>query len=152
VRIARLSEPKAYRDSPDDPIDHTVLCAEIPATVGDDVWRATDDDLAELVRSDLGAVGMPAPSPRVVHVERRPHVYPVYRRGFEREKRRVDAWIDGLSSIVVLGRQALFAHDNTHHALLMGHAVAGCLDSGGHIDTEMWQAARAAFAEHVVED
>jgi protoporphyrinogen oxidase len=152
VRIARLSEPKTYRDSPDDPADRSVLCAEIPATVGDDVWRASDDDLAGMVVADLAAVGLPAPPPRAVHVERRAHVYPVYRLGFERAQRRVDAWVDGLDGVVTLGRQALFAHDNTHHALSMGHAVAGCLGDDGRVDTAAWRLARAAFADHVVED
>ena len=46
VRLSRLSEPKNYRDNPDDPQDVTVLCAEIPCSVGDDIWTASPDTLA----------------------------------------------------------------------------------------------------------
>ena len=152
VRLARLSEPKAYRDSAADPADRSVLCAEVPASVGDDVWCTGDAELAELVRSDLLDAGLPDPTPTSVHVERRSHVYPVYLLGFERAQQRIDAWVDSLPGVVALGRQALFAHDNTHHALAMGHAVAQCLQGDGAVDPEAWRAARAAFADHVVED
>jgi protoporphyrinogen oxidase len=152
VRVSRLSEPKSYRDSMADPADRSVLCAEIPATVGDDAWRTPDADLAEVVRSDLLAMGLPDPSPRAVHVERRSHVYPVYLIGFERAQQQLDTWVESVDGLVSLGRQALFAHDNTHHALAMGHAVAECLDRHGAVDRSAWRAARAAFADHVVED
>ena len=38
VPASRVSEPKNYRDNPDDPTDRTVLCAELPGWVGDDTW------------------------------------------------------------------------------------------------------------------
>lgn len=152
VRIARLSEPKGYRDSPFDPVRFTVLCAEIPATVGDAVWSATDAELSELVRIDLISVGLADPETTSVHVERRSHVYPVYRLGFEQDQRRVDQWLDGLDNVVALGRQALFAHDNTHHAFAMGHAVAACMNADGCVDRAAWSIARQQFDDHVVED
>jgi protoporphyrinogen oxidase len=152
VRVARLSEPKGYRSSRSDPADRSVLCAEVPATVGDDVWSAGDDELARLVRADLLAVGLPDPTPTSVHVERRSHVYPVYRLGFEEQQRTVQRWLDRLPGVVALGRQALFAHDNTHHAMAMGRAIADCLDDDGRVDRAVWAAASARFADHVVED
>jgi hypothetical protein len=87
-----------------------------------------------------------------VHVERRSHGYPVYLIGFERAQQQLDTWAESVDGLVTLGRQALFAHDNTHHALAMGHAVAQCLDRHGAVDRSAWRAARAAFADHVVED
>ena len=123
VRIARLSEPKRYRDSPVDPPATTVLCAELPD-----------------------------PAPLAVHVERRAHVYPIYRLGFDAAQGALDAWIAGLTGVIAVGRQATFAHDNTHHALAMGHAVAACLGTDARVDPAAWQVACATFADHVVED
>jgi hypothetical protein len=54
--------------------------------------------------------------------------------------------------VVVVGRQATFAHDNTHHALLMGKTVAQTLRPDGRIDRQVWHRVRRAFADHVVED
>ena len=102
VRVSRLSEPKTYPLAAD-PADRSVLCAEIPATVGDDAWRTPDADLAEVVRSDLLAMGLPDPSPRAVHVERRSHVYPVYLIGFERAQQQLDTWVDSVDGLVSSG-------------------------------------------------
>jgi protoporphyrinogen oxidase len=86
------------------------------------------------------------------HVERRTHVYPVYRLGFEHHRRLIDDHLDRWHDIAVVGRQALFAHDNTHHALLMGKAVVDALGDDAHIDRDRWNAVRQTFADHVVED
>ena len=50
------------------------------------------------------------------------------------------------------GRQGLFAHDNTHHALAMAWAAADAARPDGQVDAAAWSRARAAFAAHVVED
>ncbi len=47
VAFSRLSEPRNYRDG-DDPDDRTVLCAEVPCTVGDEIWVADDAALGDL--------------------------------------------------------------------------------------------------------
>ncbi|MGH9139167.1 MAG: protoporphyrinogen/coproporphyrinogen oxidase [Acidimicrobiales bacterium] len=152
VSTARLSEPKGYRESRDDPADRSVLCAELPATVGDESWTAPADELADRVVRDLVACGLPDPAPRAVHVERRARVYPVYLHGFERDRAVFDRWVDELPNVAVIGRQGLFAHDNTHHALLTGHVAAICIGTDGRLDADAWRSRRATFADHVVED
>ncbi len=150
--VSRVSEPVNYRDSADDPRDRTVLCAEIPCDVGDDVWRADDTTLADTVRRGLAAADLPPVVLRGVHVERLPVVYPVYARGFGDHLAGLEAWADGLPGVTTLGRAGLFAHDNTHHALVMAAAAAAALRPGGGWDDAAWAAARAGFRSHVVED
>ena len=53
---------------------------------------------------------------------------------------------------MTFGRQGLFAHDNTHHALAMAYALDGCLGSDGSLDRKAWTACRRDFEKHVVED
>ena len=150
--VSRVSEPVNYRDSTDDPRDRTVLCAEIPCAVGDDVWRADDSTLAGMVRRGLAAADLPPVELRGVHVERLPVVYPVYARGFADHLAGLEAWADGLPGVTTLGRAGLFAHDNTHHALVMAEAAVAALRPGGGWDDAAWAASRAAFRSHVVED
>ena len=150
--VSRLSEPKNYRTSVGDPPQHTVLCAEIPATVGDAVWLTDDDELVSRVSRELVEQGLPAPMHTSGHVERRTHVYPIYHRGFEHSQRLVESYLDSQPNLAVLGRQALFAHDNTHHALLMGKGAAEALDTDGHLNRERWMLMRRSFEDHVVED
>jgi len=61
-------------------------------------------------------------------------------------------WLDRVPRLLTFGRQGLFAHDNTHHALYMGYAAAACLQPDGSFDDTRWQAYRREFEKHVVED
>ncbi|MBA3289681.1 MAG: FAD-dependent oxidoreductase [Acidimicrobiia bacterium] len=150
--VARLSEPANYRASAADPGDRTVLCAELPATPGDAVWSTGDDALGRLVATSLVVDGLPDPSPTEVVVRRVPFVYPVYRLGYGRHLATLERWAASRPGLVVLGRQGLFAHDNTHHGMAMGRAAAACVRDDGTLDEPAWAAARASFREHVVED
>lgn len=149
--VARLSEPKNYRDGPD-PADTTVLCAEVPADVGDATWEATPEALGELVRAALVRLGLPDPSPVGVEVRRLPRVYPRYRVGHEADLVAVEAWAAAHPRLLTFGRQGLFVPDNTHHALAMGAAAAAALAGDGSFDERAWRTAREGFRDHVVED
>jgi protoporphyrinogen oxidase len=150
--VTRLSEPANYRDSPDDPADRTVLCAEIPCGVGHPVWTSTPDELASLVVRGLAATGLPPVRPAGVEVRRLPHVYPVYEVGYAARLALLDAWADSLDRVTTFGRLGLFAHDNTHHALAEAFDAVAALRPDGRRDPAAWAAARARFAAHVVED
>ncbi|HVL65501.1 MAG TPA: FAD-dependent oxidoreductase [Actinomycetota bacterium] len=149
--VTRVSEPKNYRDG-DDPPGRTVLCAEVPCDPGDPVWSRDDRDLADLVVDGLIRSGLPDPRPVGVEVRRLSHAYPIYRRGFEHAFEVLDAWASDLPRVLTFGRQGLFAHDNSHHALAMAWAAADALEPGGGFDRSAWHEARAVFRTHVVED
>jgi len=150
--VTRISEPANYRDSGDDPPGRSVLCAEIPCAVGDEVWSAAEDDLAALVDDALADTGL-APVRRAgVVVRRLPHVYPVYEHGYADHLAGLDAFAGALPRVTTFGRLGLFAHDNTHHALAMAYDAVAALASDGTRDEAAWAAARERFSSHVVED
>ena len=151
VGASRVSEPRNYRDSPDDPADRTVLCAEIPCWPGDEVWRSADADLAARLSRGLAAAGLPEPHAVEVASRRLPHVYPVYRPGFADDLAALERWAAD-AGLVTFGRQGLFTPDNTHHALAMGWAAADALRSDGTFDEVAWRAARDGFRQFIVED
>ena len=151
VAITRLSEPKNYG------LTHTngstVLCAELPCSPDDSSWSMTDDQLGRLVQDALAKVGLPVRAPiRRVVTRRLRQAYPIYTQGYKERFDALDAWVGGLGGLVTLGRQGLFAHDNTHHALAMAYAVADCVDDAGDLDVESWAHHRRRFESHVVED
>jgi protoporphyrinogen oxidase len=150
--VTRVSEPKNYRDCPDDPADRTVLCAEIPTDQASPLWTATDPELAALVQDGLRATGLPAVDLVGVQVRRLPHVYPVYETGYADRLGVLDGWVSGLDRVTTFGRLGLFAHDNTHHALAMAADAVAALGADGRRDRAAWAAARQRFAGHVVED
>jgi protoporphyrinogen oxidase len=149
--VTRVSEPKNYRDG-DDPAGRTVLCAEIPCDVGDEIWTSSDDALAALVTEGLASQGLPRPRPATVVTRRLSHAYPIYDRGYEAAFEVLDRWSSSQPRLLTFGRQGLFAHDNTHHAFAMAWAAADALVPGSGFDETAWQAARRRFTEHVVED
>lgn len=150
--VTRVSEPANYRVSAEDPAEHTVLCAEVPCTVGDDVWSAGDGELGERVAADLARAGLPRPDPVEVVTRRLPHVYPVYDLGYADRLAGLDAWAGALPRVTTFGRLGLFAHDNTHHAFAMAYDAVDALRGDGARDGPSWAAARERFAAHVVED
>ena len=64
----------------------------------------------------------------------------------------LDHWVGSLPRVSTFGRLGLFAHDNTHHALAMAYDAVAALRADGSRDETAWSAARARFADHVVED
>ncbi len=151
VAITRLSEPKNYGLAEHPGV--TILCAELPCGVGDAHWTATDDALAALVIEALDRANLRVDvRVRRIVTRRLAQAYPIYARGYREHFDRLDAWVGRVAGLLTIGRQGLFAHDNTHHTLAMAYAASDCLDDRGALDRESWRAAREAFEMHVVED
>ena len=152
IPISRLSEPKNYSASIE-PGDRTVLCAELPCSPEDDAWSMEDPALGSLVSEALKHAGIPIAAPiQQVHVQRLRYAYPIYLQGYEKYFEKLDGWIGEQQRLLTFGRQGLFAHDNTHHALFMAYCAADCLNSDGSFDRDKWLAYRQIFETHVVED
>jgi protoporphyrinogen oxidase len=151
IRITRLSEPKNYA-ALREPRGYTTLCAELPCSPDDPWWPMEDAELGKLVSDDLTRAGLPLRRPPVsVTVKRLRHAYPIYLTGYERPFGVLDAWSESMPGLLTYGRQGLFAHDNTHHALAMAYGAAECLE-GDRFDEARWSRYREVFATHVVED
>ncbi|MFN2399246.1 MAG: NAD(P)/FAD-dependent oxidoreductase [Gemmatimonadaceae bacterium] len=151
ISLTRLSEPKNYARL-SEPRGRTVLCGELPCSVTDAVWTMSDAELAKRVVEDMARAGLPLTRPPVsVRVRRLRQAYPIYQSGYERPLGVLNDWVEKLPRFLSYGRQGLFAHDNTHHALYMAYAAVDCLENGA-FDENRWNDYRKVFATHVVED
>lgn len=151
IPISRLSEPKSYSASTA-PKGVTILCAELPSDPGDQYWSMDDSALGGALYSWLGECGLPqGPRIRRAFTRRLAHAYPVYDREYEAHFKVLDSWIEGVEGLLTFGRQGLFAHDNTHHALAMAYGAVDCF-SNGVFDKKRWARYREEFLTHVVED
>ncbi|MBS1788247.1 MAG: FAD-dependent oxidoreductase [Acidobacteria bacterium] len=152
IVLTRISEPKNY-SARTEPKDRTVLCCELPCDVGDGRWQMPDQELGQVAVHALERSGLPINAPIVqVITKRLSHAYPIYHQGYEKHFGLLDEWALGLDRILTFGRQGLFAHDNTHHALAMAYAAVDCLAHSGSFDLAKWEEYRAEFATHTVED
>lgn len=152
VPISRLSEPKNYSASTE-PKGVTVLCAELPCDPGERWWDMSDDELGRHMCGWLGDVGLPVKAKvRATYTRRLGSAYPVYDRGFQPNFDVLHGYVSGIKGLLTFGRQGLFAHDNTHHALAMAHAAVDCQQPDGGFDAVKWAAYLEVFETHVVED
>jgi len=150
--FSRISEPKNYSGSRL-PEGITGICSEIPCTPGDELWNLPDEEITRRVVSDLNRCGLTV---RVVvedaFVKRINAVYPVYDMTYARNFDTVDRYFCGCGNFVNVGRQALFVHDNAHHALEMGMRASECLNGELGWDEAKWQGFREEFKKNVVVD
>jgi protoporphyrinogen oxidase len=152
IPFTRLSEPKNYA-ALREPAGRTVLCAELPCSTSDPIWGLEPAALGDLVREGLARAGLPLTSRLLgVEVRRLPAAYPIYRTGYEAHFERIDGWLSGIPKLLSFGRQGLYAHDNTHHAIFMAQAAGRCLADDGAFDAARWAEYRRVFETHVVED
>lgn len=152
IAITRLSEPKNYSDT-EKPAGLTALCAELPCDVTDAYWQMNNEDLGRVVLNSLETAKIPVTSRiRSVEVRRITNAYPIYEIGYEEFFESMDHYIGGIENLLTFGRQGLFAHDNTHHALYMAYAAVDCLSENGNFDSRKWRDYRKIFESHVVED
>jgi protoporphyrinogen oxidase len=152
IPISRLSEPKNYSDAVE-PREATVLCAELPCETGSAWWRMEDRELGALARQSLEQAGIPIRARiRRIVTRRLERAYPLYELGYEARFSRIDSWLDRFDNLLSFGRQGLFAHDNTHHALFMAYSAVDCLDANSVFDRDRWRECRRQFETHVVED
>jgi len=152
ISFTRISEPRNYSDlrKPD---NSTVLCVEMPCFFEDEIWNQSDDSLRQLIVEDLKKISLPISCDVIsVHTKRIQFAYPLYTTGYEENFNTIDEWLSTQNGLLTFGRQGLYAHDNTHHAIFMAMKASESLDENGQIDHENWKAARKLFEQHVVED
>lgn len=123
----RVQEP-THRSPEMAPPGKTSLMLEIPCTVGDAVWSATDGQLLARCRRDLGAIGIDlAGSVRTAFSVRAAHAYPIYHLGYRSDRDRVLAAVAGFPNLATAGRQGRFRYLWMDQAILMGRAAAAAL-------------------------
>jgi protoporphyrinogen oxidase len=152
IPISRMSEPKNFNNATE-PRGRTVLCAELPSDPGRPEWDMSDPELRDRLCEWLGRAGIPV-TVRVSNVvtRRLRQAYPIYLQDYATHLSRMDDWINGIEGMLTFGRQGLFAHDNTHHALPMAYAAADCLSPEGVFNHERWAEYREIFKSDAVED
>ncbi len=152
IPVSRVSEPKNFTGT-SEPRGLTALCAELPSDPGQPEWSLSDEELGHRLTGWLGQAGLPVKAPvRSVVTRRLSHAYPVYTRDYESRLTTIDDWLGSIEGLLTFGRQGLFAHDNTHHALATAYAAVDCLSPAARFNGARWAEYRRKFETHVVED
>ena len=150
--FSRISEPKNYYEGAE-PENITGICSEIPYSAGDRISAMTDEALTSEIIANLNECGLKTGVPVADSFTiKKPAIYPIYDRNYASHLNVIDQYLSGMSSVITLGRQGLFVHDNVHHVISMGDKAAQCLEDDLSWNAERWRQSRQEFKAHVVVD
>jgi len=138
LKLGRLTNfrnwvPELSRGSSD-----TILCCEYWCFENEARWSATDAELTEMAKSELGKTGLADPSDVVDgFVHRINRCYPVYECGYHETVKIVSNYLKEIVGLQVIGRYGSFKYNNQDHSILMGILAAdNILDGLSH---DLWQ-------------
>ncbi|MHB8692691.1 MAG: FAD-dependent oxidoreductase [Solirubrobacteraceae bacterium] len=124
VTIHRISEFKNF--SPEAaPPGKTMVCAEITCRIGDEHWRASDEELIKIAGGDLKRIGLINDGEVLGgFVKKIPHAYPVYDLTYKENLTPVLEFVHSIGNIKTGGRQGLFRYNNMDQSIEMGRKMA----------------------------
>jgi protoporphyrinogen oxidase len=131
LTVHRISEFKNF--SPHcAPPDKTLVCAEITCRIGDEHWRASDEELTAIATRDLAQIGFIESSEVLgAIVKKIPHAYPIYDLEYKQNLTPVLDFVHTLENVRTGGRQGLFRYNNMDQSIEMGRKMAWGLIAEG---------------------
>ena len=105
---------------------------------GDDLWRRSDAEIADLAAEELARIGI-LESPRTLDrtVVRIPKTYPAYFGTYDRF-REVRAWADGFENLFLVGRNGMHRYNNQDHSMLAAMTAVDNLIAGRTDKSNIW--------------
>lgn len=125
IPFARIHEPKNW--SPDmAPPGKTSLVAEVFCSMGDELWKRTDEELCDLVVHHLSETLKFIHKSEVIgaFALRVPHAYPVYELDYQHNLTIIKDYIATLKHLQIIGRGGTFRYNNSDHSIEMGLLAA----------------------------
>jgi protoporphyrinogen oxidase len=130
LTVHRISEFKNFSPS-SAPAGKTCVCAEVTCRIGDEHWRASEDELIATATADLEAIDLLAPGEVIGgFVKRIPYAYPVYDLEYKENLTPVLDFVHSLENIRTGGRQGLFRYNNMDQSIEMGRRMAWSVIAG----------------------
>jgi protoporphyrinogen oxidase len=121
VKMGRIQNFKNW--SADMVPDQTKTCLglEYFCTAGDGVSSLSNDQLVELAKTELGAIGLVDPRSIIdATVVRMPKAYPVYDERYEQSLTAIRAYVSGFANLQTIGRNGTHTYNNQDHSMVMG--------------------------------
>jgi protoporphyrinogen oxidase len=118
--------PELYGDE-----QNSILCLEYWCYDEDENWTCDNDRLIALASEEMrktGLIGDAVISEGFVH--RVKSCYPVYNRGYKESLKPIEAYLDTVENLSVIGRYGAFKYNNQDHSILMGILAASNIAHG----------------------
>jgi protoporphyrinogen oxidase len=130
VRFSRVTDFGRYSKDMV-PEGKTLLCAEFPCNLGDALWAASDEALAQEAERELLAAGTLRPGDvEGSFCERVSHSYPRFRVGFQSRVAQCFDFFGRYDNFASYGRQGGFEYLNTDNVVNLGFKAATAVMGG----------------------
>jgi len=134
------------------PASRTVIAADFTAAEDSELWRASDDELAERVVDGLISAGFIQRGEVSNHfVLRRRNFYPRYDLAYAEKMQLVSDKLRQVSNLLTTGRIGMYNYNNSDHCADMGRFIAQRL-SAGEAPPEIWKALEKRVADYKIVD
>ena len=135
VKVGRVQNFRSW--SPEMIPDETSTCLglEYFCFEGDGLWTASDGELIELAKQEIGRIGlMPVESITDACVVRQAKAYPVYDDAYRENVAAVrDALAEHFPTLHMVGRNGMHKYNNQDHAMMTGLLTAHNIMAGQNI-------------------
>jgi protoporphyrinogen oxidase len=152
VRLGRIQNFKNWSPSMVPDPNKTSLGLEYFCFEGDDLWSMPDEQLVELGRREIAAIGLVAASEVSDGCVVRMHkAYPVYDDEYQSHLAVIRKWLKGLSNLELAGRNGMHKYNNQDHSMMTALLAARNILGLGTFDT--WKVnSDAEYHEEATED
>lgn len=134
------------------PPDRTVICCDFTCSEGDDIWRASDDDLAARCVAGLVKCGFIRQEDVQGHlVKRSRNFYPVYDLDYVSKIRLVSRSLQRVGNLLTTGRIGMYNYNNSDHCVDMGRFIAEGLVRG-EAPPRIWERLERRAATYKIVD
>jgi len=137
VKVGRIQNFKNWSPYMVPNQEKTCLGLEYFCFEGDALWDMPDDQLIELGKQELEALGFVNP----VDVEdgavvRMPKAYPIYDSTYQESLKVIRQFLDGINNFQLVGRNGLHKYNNQDHSMLTAMRAAENVLGANH---DIWQ-------------
>jgi protoporphyrinogen oxidase len=117
----------------------TCLGLEYFVFEGDELWDSPDEQLIELGKRELEALGLvDAAKVEAGYVVRMPKAYPVYDEGYQANVEVLRAWLSAnAANVFPIGRNGMHKYNNQDHSMYT--AMLSVENILGRADHDIWQ-------------
>ncbi|MFV1997842.1 MAG: FAD-dependent oxidoreductase, partial [Acidiferrobacterales bacterium] len=124
IPFGRIHEPTNW-SSKMAPAGKTLLVTEFFCFRGDEIWSASDEDLAETTISNLITLGFIKRHEVIDKVVLRiPRAYPLFEVGYTKQLEKICTYLDRYKNLRLIGRGGMFRYYNMDHTIESGISAA----------------------------
>jgi len=135
VKMARVCSYRNFSPAMAAAPDIHPLTAEYFCFAEDWLWTASNAELIDLARRELGSMKLLSGVTVIdAFVIRSPRAYPVIEAGYAGKVATIKSWLDGLENFLPIGRSGMFKYNNQDHAMATGLLAARTALGLGHFD------------------